>query len=484
MSKIFANVDKLMRPLLKIAKKFYYPETDILEVSMLVVFKGKLYAVVNPIGDIWVYDGEEWEISYRSPYGVGHPRGHKMACFAFAEYRKKLYIGGTAYGMPQYTFVLEFDGEKWRESLKVERAEQEIFSMCVYGDNLYAGDEQGHIWRFDGTMWNDLGRRVDRNARSMAEFAGNLYVGTEYLGKAFEDAGSYNIIWVFDGTTWTKRTFGTERGALIWLGVWNGRLYSANGLHGELWASTDGVTWWKDYKFRMGYERPMQVVPVAGSLLVTCSKQFVEAVDRWILRGGSLWRQEGLTDYPVYEKLFDYGAELISITPFEGNLYIGTMHHRDFNRANILCVNLADLRRIEGTITTWFDTWDVNVNAGEVKTIIDVFQRGKVNRFNFYCSQVGGTVVATDGEIHVVVDGREWVINLSALYDRGLASVTGYFGSIYCTVFDDTGKRWNAVFDVETPFSKTCRIFFRNGNPTTGNLFRCQGLIEYQLYDY
>ena len=121
-----------------------------------------------------------------------------------------------------------------------------VFGLIQFGNHLYAGTEEGRIWRsLDGSAWTpvaDLGDRVYMGAL----FGGALYVGTEATGGG-------TLYRSFDGTTWTPVStpgLGDPDNEVLWpRTVFNGELYVGtrkelpNGPGGEVWRSPDGTTW-------------------------------------------------------------------------------------------------------------------------------------------------------------------------------------------------------------------------------------------------
>ena len=88
---------------------------------------------------------------------------------------------------------------------------QDVESMTVYGEYLYAGTGNtvagnAQVWRYDGTTWQIIGGQglnsswaagTYEDVQSMISFGGNLYVG---LGTTANDAE----VWRYNGSTWTQ----------------------------------------------------------------------------------------------------------------------------------------------------------------------------------------------------------------------------------------------------------------------------------------
>ncbi|MFO0927180.1 MAG: hypothetical protein U0736_09085 [Gemmataceae bacterium] len=60
-------------------------------------------------------------------------------------------------------------------------------ALAVHGDALYAGSyDGGHVYRFDGRGWTDLGRLGDNTQTySFASYRGRLHVGTRPSGRVY-----------------------------------------------------------------------------------------------------------------------------------------------------------------------------------------------------------------------------------------------------------------------------------------------------------
>ncbi len=77
-----------------------------------------------------------------------------------------------------------------------------VYSMAVYGGNLYVGTYNGGpagVWQYNGTTWTDVSppwAAGNAGAESMAVYGGNLYAGTGNGGGA--------QVWQYNGTTWTN----------------------------------------------------------------------------------------------------------------------------------------------------------------------------------------------------------------------------------------------------------------------------------------
>jgi outer membrane protein assembly factor BamB len=65
--------------------------------------------------------------------------------------------------------------------------ERRVESLTVYEGHLYAGSyDGGHVYRFDGTTWEDCGQLGDNTQTySFTQYDGALYVGTWPSGRAY-----------------------------------------------------------------------------------------------------------------------------------------------------------------------------------------------------------------------------------------------------------------------------------------------------------
>ncbi|MEO0076300.1 MAG: hypothetical protein ABIK19_01355, partial [candidate division WOR-3 bacterium] len=115
-----------------------------------------------------------------------------------------------------------------------------VHSMAVFDNNLYAGNYDGHIYRYDGgTTWTDVSPYIGPEeywVQALAVYGGKLYAGRVW-----------GEVWRYDGgTTWTKVTpaggMGGDVQQVESLVVYNNSLYASKA-GGHVYRYDGGTTW-------------------------------------------------------------------------------------------------------------------------------------------------------------------------------------------------------------------------------------------------
>jgi len=188
-------------------------------VHCLTVHDGKLYAGHGEDdelgqGDIFVYDGSSWSLSYE---------GQEVSIRALASYGGKLYA--AQYGWDEGDGdILVFDGGSWSVSYDAV-VYGGIESLWAFGGKLYAGtlswDVLGDILVFDGGSWKlDFATGKD----AVAAFA--TYNGELFAGVGYDDANGNGDIYVRRGNSWEGSFDGNEI-SIRDFAVYGGKLYAA-----------------------------------------------------------------------------------------------------------------------------------------------------------------------------------------------------------------------------------------------------------------
>jgi hypothetical protein len=216
---------------------------------------------------------------------------------------------------------------------------QNVESMAVYGDYLYAGTGNtvagnATVWRFDGTTWDIVGGQginsswaasTIEDVQSMVTMGGNLYVG---LGTTAGDAD----VWRFNGTTWTQ--VGGDALNSSWTAATYEEVYTMASLGGNLYAGLgnsandaevwryNGTAWTKiggdslNSGWTTNYDRVSSLTVYGGQIYAGLGLTATEAeVWRW---NGSAWTKiggDGLsgswnTNYEQVETLAAYNGKL------------------------------------------------------------------------------------------------------------------------------------------------------------------------------
>ncbi|MCY2965927.1 MAG: hypothetical protein NT069_20240, partial [Planctomycetota bacterium] len=166
-------------------------------VSALAAFNGELYAGVskyrlagsalaeseNPNlgGKVYRYGGnQKWVDCGQIP--------EAEAIGGLVVFRGKLYA--TSLYKPAGFY--EYQGDKAWKACALPNGKR-VEALMVWNDALYAGSyDQGHVFRYDGETWSDLGQVGDATTTqtySFAAYQGGLYVGTWAGGKVFRYGG-------------------------------------------------------------------------------------------------------------------------------------------------------------------------------------------------------------------------------------------------------------------------------------------------------
>ena len=206
------------------------------EINAMTIYNDKLYAAQGGFsgdGDILVFDGSKWSISYNGNNG-------KMR--SLAVYDNKLYAGQG--GKKGAGDVYVFDGSTW--SLSFNGASLDINALAVYDDKLYAAQGNifekgtGDIYVFDGSDWSLFFDGVTTDINALAVYDDKLYAGQK--GKIGD-----SDIYVFDGSTWSLAYDGDEIG-INTFEVYNDKLYAGLGDEKGIVLVFDGLIWQASYK--------------------------------------------------------------------------------------------------------------------------------------------------------------------------------------------------------------------------------------------
>ncbi len=214
----------------------------------MAVFHDKLYVGTCNFatgGQVWAFDGRRWAQANASGFGTAN----NLVVFSLAVYRDRLYAG-TMNGSGCEVWV--YDGAAWSPSATGgfgDRNNSYCYCMAVSGGKLYAGTMNystgAEVWAFDGSNWaqaNPDGFGDPANlAHSMADYHGNLYVGT------YNSAGAE--VWAYDGTDWSQvnqNGFGSAANVTVRsMTLFEDRLYMGtqnDTTGGGVW-SYDGADW-------------------------------------------------------------------------------------------------------------------------------------------------------------------------------------------------------------------------------------------------
>ena len=207
-----------------------------------------------------------------------------------------------------------------------------VLSLATFGGHLYAGTENGKIWRTsDGATWTEVAA-LGTGGSPFGILLGAVFGGALYAGSSEATGGV--VYRSFDGTTWTPVSpvgFGNADNLVVWpLTVFGGRLYASTekpvpfgSPGGELWRSDDGTSWTQVNANGFGNPNNASVnlgVEFGGRLYAGTRNSF---------SGGELWSSpDGSTWTQVTDPSFPTGLIGESVWPgpvFKDQIYVGTI---------------------------------------------------------------------------------------------------------------------------------------------------------------
>jgi hypothetical protein len=301
----------------------------------------------NSAGDneVWRWNGTSWTKIGGDALNSGFTTTHTVV-------NSLLYANSTLYaglaGTTNNAEVWSFNGTSWTRigGGYVNKSWgyfnlQNIESMTVYGDNLYAGTGNtvagnALIWKFDGSNWQVVGGQGVNNSwavntyedvMSMLSYGGNLYVG---IGTTANDAE----VWRYNGTTWTQiggdslnSSWGAGYEEVSSMATLGGNLYAGLGNSAndaEVWR-WNGTTWTKiggdslNSGWTTNYERVSSLGIYDGQLYAGLGNTVGDAeVWRW---NGSAWVKIGGDG--VSSSWNTNYEQVETLAPYNGKFYAG-----------------------------------------------------------------------------------------------------------------------------------------------------------------
>jgi hypothetical protein len=330
----------------------------------------------NTAGDneVWRWNGTAWTKIGGDGINSGFTNTHTLV-HSLVYTNSTLYAGLTATGANAE--VWSWNGTAWTRigGGSVNRSWggfnlQNVETMSVYGDHLYAGlgnatAGNAQVWRFDGSSWQIVGGQgingswainTYENVVSMVSFGGDLYVGT---GTTANDAE----VWRYNGSTWTQ--VGGDSVASSWgagweevnsLATYGGNLYAGLGNSAndaEVWRY-NGTAWTKiggdslNSGWTTGFDRVSSLAVYGGQLYAGLGLTATEAeVWRW---NGTAWAKVGGDG--VASSWNTTYEQVESMTVYNGKLYAG------------LGNTTADAELWEYDGTVWVQVGGDSLNSG------------------------------------------------------------------------------------------------------------------------
>lgn len=400
--------------------------------------------------EVWQYNGTAWTKIGGDAVNSGFTNTHTQV-------NSLLYANSTLYAGLVSTNnngeVWAFNGTSWSRigggyinSSWGYFNRQNVESMTVYGDQLYAGTGNtmagnAQVWRFDGTEWQIVGGQglhgswaptTYENVLSMVSYGGNLYVG---LGTTASDAE----VWRYNGTSWTQvggDTLNSSWGAgweeVSSLATFGGNLYAGLGASAndaEVWRY-NGATWTKiggdniNSGWATNFERVSSLAVYGDQLYAGLGASVNDSeVWRW---NGTAWTKVGGDGVSsswntVYE-------QVETLTVYNGKLYAGLGNSTgdaelwEYDGANWAMVGG------DGVNDSWLDG-----QYEQVKTLV-------VYNGRLYAGLASG---AGDGEVWELNDGTWTKIGGSAVNNswavntiESVRSFSVYKGKLYAGLGD------------------------------------------------
>ena len=171
---------------------------------------------------------------------------------AMTAYDSVMYVGGyfSTAGNTNANTVVKWDGVKWRKMEASTGFNDDVYSLAVYKQKLFAGGifttieggtSAGHIAQWNGANWTPVGAGTTGAVEALTVYNGLLYLagsfGSPYLNIASWNGSAYG-------------TIGGINASIVYdLKVYNGNLYaggtivSAGGITTKNIAMWNGTTW-------------------------------------------------------------------------------------------------------------------------------------------------------------------------------------------------------------------------------------------------
>ncbi|MFH2010131.1 MAG: kelch repeat-containing protein [bacterium] len=169
----------------------------------------------SPLGDTWVYDGEDWW-SVDAGATPAPRSGHAMA-FDRRRGRVVLFGGNVPEGGWENTW--EFDGTQWQEFVHDVRPGDRRDHRMVYAEawerivlfgganNILVPLPSDEVWEYDGQSWQQIELAVRPSARWDHGLSYDPNRKTVVLfGGATKEGVDLDDTWEYDGAAWSRLT--------------------------------------------------------------------------------------------------------------------------------------------------------------------------------------------------------------------------------------------------------------------------------------
>lgn len=303
------------------------------ETTRLVRYKGELYTIIAPLGQIWKYDKKDW----KKAYDIGEEVGRNpvdpsnvyskwaFSCWAIkhCSFDDKLYFGGMWYpGNGAAIVRYAKSTEKWEFlDLSSEIGGSEILVLEEFGNYLYAATNAGDIWRStDGQNWTKVFDGVTGYNLIHALSADELHGGNKIRAglSTWEkgnmvSSGDGKVYVSSDGVSWAEELDLPDTGGVVSLATYGTNRVLCGTNMGYVYLWDGGYQQWRkignvglpvmEIKWRNGLYSDYEALLVCGT--------------RSGVGSGSIWRlcnarliQLGRVHSHAISSIESYGAHL------------------------------------------------------------------------------------------------------------------------------------------------------------------------------
>ena len=240
-------------------------------ITAMAAFGGELYVGSGKyrLGGSSLAESENPHLGGKIYRHLGDQKWQEVGRFAEMEcvggmvvYRGKLYVSS----LYKPASFWRYEGDQRWTSLEVPGGKR-VEALGVYNGYLWAtGYDEGHVYRFDGMSWSDLGRvgeEENTQTYAFATYQGELHVATWRTGKVFR----------WRNEKWEDRGRLGEELEVMGMIVHNGSLYAGTLPLGQLYRY-DGGSQWKllrqlDSTPDVKYRRVWTMAEYQGKLFAT-----------------------------------------------------------------------------------------------------------------------------------------------------------------------------------------------------------------------
>jgi hypothetical protein len=210
-------------------------------ITAMAAFGGELYVGSGKyrLGGSSLSESENPHLGGKIFHHLGDQKWEEVGRFPEMEavggmvvYRGKLYVSS----LYKPAAFWRYDGDKKWTSLDVPGGKR-VEALGVYDGYLWAtGYDEGHVYRFDGKNWTDLGRvgeEENTQTYAFATYQGQLHVATWRTGKVFR--------WLND--KWEDRGRLGEELEVMGMAVHNGSFYAGTLPLGQIYRHDGDARW-------------------------------------------------------------------------------------------------------------------------------------------------------------------------------------------------------------------------------------------------